>query len=214
MKELEKKKKIINYSRTFEKDKFSPIRSGNISIKHKRGNLEGFLISPSGKKNIELKTNDIVFVAMTGEAEKNKKPSSEWRFHLDLYKSSKCNAIVHAHSKFSVICSCLFKEIPSFHYMIALIGAKSIKVAKYALFGSKNLSKNILDAIKNSKSCLVSNHGQITLGESIEKAYELAEEVELLCEYYYRCKIYKEPKRISKKEMNMVLEKILKYKKN
>ena len=78
------------------------------------------------------------------EKQKKKKPSSEWMFHLDLYKSNKCNAIVHAHSKFSVICSCLFNEIPSFHYMIALTEAKTLKVAKYALFGSKNLSINIL----------------------------------------------------------------------
>ena len=149
---------------------------------------------------------------MTGETEKNKKPSSEWMFHLDLYKSNKCNAIVHAHSKFSVICSCLFNEIPSFHYMIALTEAKTLKVAKYALFGSKNLSINILDAMKNSKSCLISNHGQVTVGENIDKAYELSEEVELLCEYYYFCKLHKDPKIISKKEMDLVLNKILNYK--
>ncbi len=213
MNELDKKRQIIKYSQLFSTHSFSPIRSGNISIKHKRKNLEGFLISPSGKKNIELNTRDIVFVSMFGVAEKNKTPSSEWRFHLDLYKSIKCNAIVHAHSKFSVICSCLFKEIPSFHYMIALIEAKSIKVAKYALYGSKSLSKNILEAMENSKGCLISNHGQVTVGDGISEAYELAEEVELLCEYYYHCKLYKDPKIISKKEMNMVLEKILNYKK-
>ena len=212
MSELKKKKQIVKYSKFFEKNKFSPIRSGNISIRHKKKGIEGFLISPSGKKNIELKEKDIVFVAMTGETEKNKKPSSEWMFHLDLYKSNKCNAIVHAHSKFSVICSCLFNEIPSFHYMIALTEAKTLKVAKYALFGSKNLSINILDAMKNSKSCLISNHGQVTVGENIDKAYELSEEVELLCEYYYFCKLHKDPKIISKKEMDLVLNKILNYK--
>ena len=212
MSELKKKQQIVKYSKFFEKNKFSPIRSGNISIRHKKKGIEGFLISPSGKKNIELKEKDIVFVAMSGETEKNKKPSSEWMFHLDLYKSNKCNAIVHAHSKFSVICSCLFNEIPSFHYMIALTEAKTLKVAKYALFGSKNLSINILDAMKNSKSCLISNHGQVTVGENIDKAYELSEEVELLCEYYYFCKLYKDPKIISKKEMDLVLNKIFNYK--
>ena len=212
MSELKKKQQIVKYSKFFEKNKFSPIRSGNISIRHKKKGIEGFLISPSGKKNIELKEKDIVFVTMTGEAEKNKKPSSEWMFHLDLYKSNKGNAIVHAHSKFSVICSCLFNEIPPFHYMIALTEAKTLKVAKYALFGSKNLSINILDAMKNSKSCLISNHGQVTVGENIDKAYELSEEVELLCEYYYFCKLHKEPKVINKKEMALVLNKILNYK--
>ncbi len=212
MNELEKKLQIIKYSKFFEKNKLSPIRSGNISVRHKRKKLEGFLISPSGKKNIELRTKDIVFVNMNGEAEKNMQPSSEWRFHLDIYKSKKCNAIVHAHSKFSVICSCLFNEIPSFHYMVALTEAKIIKVAKYALFGSKKLSNNITKAIKNSKSCLISNHGQLTIGQSLDKAYELAEEIELLCEYYYYCKLHKEPKVISKKEMNLVLKKIFNYK--
>ena len=213
MKELEKKKKIINYSRTFEKDKFSPIRSGNITIKHKRGNLEGFLISPSGKKNIELKTNDIVFVAMTGEAEKNKKPSSEWRFHLDLYKSSKCNAIVHAHSKFSVICSCLFKEIPSFHYMIALAGGDDIKCAEYATFGTTELSKNILKALEKRKACLMSNHGQVAFGTNLKQAFELAEEVENICYQYIIALKIGDPKILSSAEMNKILDKIKHYKK-
>ena len=97
--------------------------------------------------------------------------------------------------------------------MIALIESKSIKVAKYALYGSKKLSKNILEVMKNSKGCLISNHGQVTVGDSIAEAYELAQEVELLCEYYYHCKLYKDPKIISTKEMNKVLEKILNYKK-
>ena len=212
MNEIKKKREIIKYSKLFVKKKISPIRSGNISIRHKKGNEEGFLISPSGKKNIDLKVEDIVFVKMSGEAEKKKKPSSEWRFHQDIYRSSQCNAIVNAHSKFAVICSCLYKVIPAFHYMIALTEAKSIKVADYALFGSIKLSKNITKSIKNSKCCLISNHGQITIGSDLEKAFELSEEVELLCEYYYYCMLKKSPYIISNKEMDKVLEKIINYK--
>ena len=212
MLEIKKKKEIIKYSKLFSVNNFSPIRSGNISLKCKLKKKEGFLISPSGKKNSELSTKDIVFVSMKGEIEKNKIPSSEWRFHLDLYKSTKCNAVVHAHSKFSVICSCLYNLIPPFHYMIALTGKKSIKVAKYALFGSQELSDNILDSIQGSKSCLISNHGQIAIGENLSNAFELAQEVELLCEYYYYCKLHKDPKIISNKNMESVLDKITNYK--
>ena len=213
MLEVNKKKEIIKYLKLFVIDSFSPIRSGNISIKYNLKGKEGFLISPSGKKNIELTTKDLVFVSMQADIEKNKTPSSEWKFHLDLYRSSKCNAIVHAHSKFSVICSCLYNIIPSFHYMIALTGEKKIKVAKYALFGSQKLSNNILDAMKGSKSCLISNHGQITIGDSLSEAFELAQEIELLCEYYYYCKLQKTPKILSDKEMQKVLNKIMYYKK-
>ena len=212
MNNINKKKDIVRYARLFSTESFSPIRSGNISIRSKLNNREGFFISPSGKKNLELTINDIVFVSLNGDIEENKKPSSEWRFHLDLYNSNECNAIVHAHSKFAVICSCLYKKIPSFHYMIALTGKKSIKVANYALFGSKKLSINILSAIKGSKSCLISNHGQISIGNNLPDAYELANEVELLCEYYYYCKLQKHPKILNNKEMQSVLNKIKSYK--
>ena len=212
MNNINKKKEIVKYSKLFSTEGFSPIRSGNISIRSKLNNKEGFFISPSGKINFELTIKDIVFVSLNGDIEKHKKPSSEWRFHLDLYNSTECNAIVHAHSKFAVICSCLYKKIPSFHYMIALTGKKSIKVANYALFGSKKLSINILNAIKGSKSCLISNHGQISIGHNLPDAYELANEVELLCEYYYYCRLQKHPKILNNKEMQSVLNKIKSYK--
>ena len=207
-----KKKNIIKYAKLFSTTRFSPLRSGNISIRHNLKNVNGFLITPSGKKNHKLRTNDIVFVSLDGIPEKNKKPSSEWKFHLDIYKSTKYNSVVHAHSKFSVICSCIFREIPAFHYMIALTGAKKIEVANYALFGSEKLSNNIIKILKRSKSCLIANHGQISIEKNLESAYELAEEVELLCEYYYYCRLKKFPKIISEAEMNKVLEKILDYK--
>ena len=212
MNNINKKKEIVKYSKLFSTEGFSPIRSGNISIRSKLNNKEGFFISPSGKINCELTIKDIVFVSLNGDVEKHKRPSSEWRFHLDLYNSTECNAIVHAHSKFAVICSCLYKKIPSFHYMIALTGKKSIKVANYALFGSKKLSINILNAIKGSKSCLISNHGQISIGHNLPDAYELANEVELLCEYYYYCRLQKHPKILNNKEMQSVLNKIKSYK--
>ena len=212
MNNIYKKKEIVKYSKLFSTERFSPIRSGNISIRSKLNDKEGFFISPSGKKNLELTIKDIVFVSLKGDIEKNKKPSSEWRFHLDLYNSTECNAIVHAHSKFAVICSCLYKKIPSFHYMIALTGKKTVKVANYALFGSKKLSINILNAIKGSKSCLISNHGQISIGNNLSDAYELANEVELLCEYYYYCRLQKHPKILNNKEMQSVLNKIKSYK--
>jgi L-fuculose-phosphate aldolase len=212
MNNINKKKEIVKYSKLFSIESFSPIRSGNISIRSKLNDKEGFFISPSGKINLELTIKDIVFVSLNGDIEKHKKPSSEWRFHLDLYNSTECNAIVHAHSKFAVICSCLYKKIPSFHYMIALTGKKNIKVANYALFGSKKLSINILNAIKGSKSCLISNHGQISIGNNLPDAYELANEVELLCEYYYYCRLQKHPKILNNKEMQSVLNKIKSYK--
>ena len=62
--------------------------------------------------------------------------------------------------------------------MVALAGGEDIKCAKYATYGTRQLSKNILKALKDRKACLISNHGQIVFDENLPKAFELAEEVE------------------------------------
>ena len=98
--------------------------------------------------------------------------------------------------------------------MIALAGGNDIKTAEYAIYGSKKLSVNIIKAMKERKACLISNHGQVTIGNTLEQAFELAQEVELLCEYYYKCKLIGKPKIIRNKEMDKVIKKINNYKNN
>ena len=190
--------------------KLSALRSGNISIRYK----DGFLITPSGKKYSSLKTKDIVFVNLKGEYDKRKgKPSSEWKFHQDIYLNKKAaNAIVHAHSTNATAISVHNKVIPAFHYMVALAGGEDIKCAKYATYGTRELSKNILKALKNRKACLISNHGQIVFDENLPKAFELAEEVENLSLQYITALKIGRPKILSKKEMNKVLVKSKNYK--
>ena len=215
MSEINKRKLIVETSRFLVDSKLSPIRSGNISIRHEKKNVSGLLISPSGKKNCSLRTSDVVFVDLKGHYDKKlQKPSSETKFHIALYKNYSCNSVVHVHSKYSVILSCLYKKIPAFHYMIALAGGKDIKTAKYAIYGSEELSVNISQAIKKRRACLIANHGQISIGNSIEEALELAQEVELLCEYYYKCKLIKDPNLLGDNEMKKVLNKFDDYKSN
>ena len=204
------KSEIIKFSKMLNSKKLSALRSGNISIRYK----DGFLITPSGKKYSSLKTKDIVFVTLKGEYDNRKgKPSSEWKFHQDIYLNKKAaNAIVHAHSTNATAISVHNKGIPAFHYMVALAGGEDIKCAKYATYGSRQLSKNILKALKNRKACLISNHGQIVFDENLPKAFELAEEVENLSLQYITALKIGRPKILSKKEMNKVLVKSKNYK--
>jgi len=204
------KSEIIKFSKMLNSKKLSALRSGNISIRYK----DGFLITPSGKKYSSLKNKDIIFVTLKGEYDKRKgKPSSEWKFHQDIYLNKKeANAIVHAHSTNATAISAHNKGIPAFHYMVALAGGEDIKCAKYATYGSRQLSKNILKAIKNRKACLISNHGQIVFDENLPKAFELAEEVENLSLQYITALKIGRPKILSKKEMNKVLVKSKNYK--
>ena len=214
MKNLEKRKEVITYSIKLNTTNLSPLRSGNISVRSIENSVEGFLITPSGKKYDTLKEEDIVFVSNEGNHDKNLKPSSEWRFHKDIYlKKSDAKAIVHAHSPHATAVSSHGKPIPPFHYMIALAGGDDIKCAEYATFGTEELSKNVIKALENRSACLMSNHGQVAFGKNLEDAFELAQEIENICHQYTIALKLGQPKILSFEEMKKVLDKAKNYKK-
>jgi L-fuculose-phosphate aldolase len=206
---------VIRYSKKLNITNLSALRSGNISIRAKEKGVEGFYITPSGMKYSSLKIKDIVFVSLKGIFDKKKnKPSSEWRFHQDIYVNKKgAKAIVHAHSTCATAVSSHQKNIPAFHYMVAVAGGEDLKCTKYATFGSKQLSKNIIKALKNRSACLIANHGQVAFGDNLEKAFELAQEIENICHQYINALRIGIPKILSKKEMKIVLGKFKNYKK-
>ena len=217
---LDLKKKIIEYAQKLNSTNLSPLRSGNISVRGIEDGIEGFFITPSGKKYESLKPEDIVFLSLNEEKDflswfnTGKNPSSEWRFHQDIYKNKwEAKAIVHAHSPHASAVSTHEKSIPPFHYMIALAGGDDIKCAEYGTFGTKELSKNILNALEKRKACLMSNHGQVAFGLNLKQAFELAEEVENICLQYIIALKLGQPKILSFAEMQKILEKIKNYKK-
>ena len=201
---------VIKYAKMLNTKKLSALRSGNISARHK----DGFLITPTGAKYSSLKSKDIVFVSLQGTFDKKKGiPSSEWRFHQDVYLNTKeAKAIVHAHSNYATAISTHGKSIPAFHYMVAMAGGNDIKCAKYATYGTRELSKNIITALKQRNACLIGNHGQIAFSGNLSKAFELAEEVENLSNQYIKALKIGKPKILSSKEMSKVLSKAKNYK--
>ena len=217
MKNLDQRNKIIEYSLKLNTTNLSPLRSGNISMRSKEAEKDGYLITPSGKKYESLKPEDIVFMGFNEEEKKNEsenKPSSEWRFHRDIYINKKnAEAIVHAHSPHATAVSSHGKSIPPFHYMIALAGGEDIKCAEYATFGTDELSSNIIKALENRSACLMSNHGQVAFGKNLDQAFELAQEIENICHQYTIALKLGNPKILSFEEMKKVLEKAKDYKK-
>ena len=217
---IELKKEVIKYAQKLNSTNLSPLRSGNVSVRVIRDNVEGFFLTPSGKRYEDLVTDDIVFLSIKEEYDNLKlfnsslNPSSEWRFHQDIYRKKKeAKAIVHAHSPHATAVSVHGKSIPAFHYMVALAGGDDIKCAEYATFGTTELSKNIINALEKRKACLMSNHGQVAFGTNLKQAFELAEEVENICHQYIIALKIGNPKILSSTEMNKILDKIKHYKK-
>jgi len=218
---LEIKKEVIKYAKKLNTENLSPLRSGNISIRGTNNGVDGFFITPSGIKYEDLVAESIVFLELNETnnlkkiSDKTINPSSEWCFHQDIYiKKIDAKAIVHAHSANATAVSAHGKNIPAFHYMVALAGGNNIKCAEYATFGTKELSQNILNALEERKACLMSNHGQVAFGKSLNEAFELAQEIENICHQYINAIKLGMPKILSDNEMKKILEKTKNYKKN
>lgn len=182
--------------------------SGNVSVR----SGSGFLVTPSGMAAGDMTSNDMVQMDFSGNSQGLNKPSSEWRFHHDIFLARpEINAVIHMHSMFATTLSTLRRDMPAFHYMIALAGGDSIRCAPYALFGSQTLSDNALIALRDRKACLLGNHGMIAVAETLQKALAIAIEVETLCEQYLRALQVGEPFILSTEEMDEVITQFKDY---
>ncbi|WP_169569358.1 class II aldolase/adducin family protein [Sneathiella limimaris] len=183
--------------------------AGNVSVRYK----DGYLITPTGMLYDDCTPDDMVFMSLKTEAIKGfRKPSSEWRFHKDLYElRPEFGAIVHVHSPFATSLACLGKDIPPFHYMIAVAGGKDIRCTPYFTFGTQELSDAVRIAMTDRKACLLGNHGMLAAGETLPKAFAMAVEVENLCEIYWRTLQVGGANILSDTEMDEVLEKFKTY---
>jgi len=183
--------------------------SGNLSVRVDNG----FLITPSALSADKITADKIVFMNAQGVPEGTIKPSSEWRFHHDIYQQRpEAGAVLHAHSTWCTTLACLHEEIPAFHYMIAIAGGENIRCAPYATFGTQALSDAALKALENRKACLLANHGLLCLDENLEAVFELAQEVESLARIYTQVLQTGKPQILSDDAMQVVLEKFSIYK--
>lgn len=182
--------------------------AGNLSARDR----DGFLITPTGMDYDTLTPSDLVFMRLDGSHEGSKKPSSEWRFHRDIYATRpEAGAVLHAHSPFATSLACLRHDIPAFHYMIARFGGDTLRCADYATFGTQALSDHALKAMADRSACLLANHGMLLFGRDLKQALDLGIELECLCEQYWRACQLGEPVLLDAEEMRVVLEKFSSY---
>lgn len=197
MNELQLRSELVRITKKLDALGFSHGTSGNLSVRYG----EGFLITPSGFGAEVLADHDIVFVHLSGNSQGRWQPSSEWLFHRDIYvKRPEFGAVIHTHSTAATTLACLRRDIPPFHYMLALLGGDSLRCADYATFGTQTLSDNALIAMKDRRACLLANHGMIAAGKSLADAYKYTVEVENLSELYLRTLAVGEPVLLSPEE--------------
>lgn len=210
MKLEEERNLIVAYGKKLIASQLTTGSGGNLSIYNRKENL--IAIKPSGMDYLLMQPEDVVVLSPDGEiVEGSRQPSSETKFHLALLnRRSDINAVVHTHQVYATTIACMNWELPAVHYLVGFSGNK-VPLAKYATYGSQELSDNILEAIGNYNACLMANHGIVTVGASILSAFAVAEEIELVARLYVQCKSMGEPVILSKEEMVVVGEKFKTY---
>ena len=158
--------------------------SGNISARFE----DRMLISPSATPYDDMTPEMIASVWLddnSGTFEGPLKPSTEWRFHQALLRDrDDAQAVVHAHPAYCTALAIARKDIPACHYMVAAFGGSTVRCAGYATYGTQNLSKLTIEAMRDRNACLLANHGMVTIGESLAKAMWRAIELETLAKQY------------------------------
>jgi L-fuculose-phosphate aldolase len=202
--------KVLATARAMNASGINRGSAGNVSARCQGG----FVITPTGMAYDACTAADMAIVGADGTATSpnRRAPSSEWRFHRDIYAARpEAGAILHTHSPFATALACQEQGVPAFHYMVARFGGADVRCADYATFGSQELSDAIINALEQRCGCLMAHHGMVVFGRDADHALALAVELETLCEQYWRVLQLGTPKLLSATEMTRVLAKFATY---
>ena len=202
MTEAELRDRMVDTCRQMNATGINQGTSGNLSARCG----DGFLITPSSLPYDEMEPKDLVEMDFDGTYA-GRRPSSEWRFHRDiLQQRTDIDVILHCHSVYATTLACHHRDIPAFHYMVGIAGGTTIRCADYATFGTQELSDAALAALDGRLACLLGQHGQISLGKTLDAALWMATEVETLARLYVQALPLGEPPILPDTEMARVID--------
>ena len=195
------RQKMVDTCRAMDAKGINQGTAGHLSVRHD----DGFLITPSSMPYDTMQPEDIVAMGWDGTYV-GRRPSSEWRFHRDILRARQdVNVVLHCHSLYATSVACHHRTIPAFHYMVGVMGGTTLRCARYATYGTQALSDAALEALEGRKACLLGQHGQISLGKTLDAALWMAIEVETLSRMYQQALVMGEPPVLPDDEMERVI---------
>jgi L-fuculose-phosphate aldolase len=152
--------------------------AGNVSARV--GDL--VLVTPTGVPYDRLRPEDVVAVDLDGrQVRGDLRPTSELPTHLAVYRETPARAIVHTHAPHATAVSTVVGKLPLIHYAAAALGGQ-VLVAGYALYGTEELARAVLKALRGGRSaCLMRNHGTLAYGGTLDQAYDRTLQLEWMC---------------------------------
>lgn len=207
----EERELVVEYGKKMSAARLSTGTSGNISIYNAEKGLVA--LSPSGMDYFSTTPEDVVILDLDGKVVDGKrKPSSEWALHAYLYREKpEIRGVVHTHSPYCTTFAVLNEPIRAVHYAIAGAGVNEIPCAPYCTFGTELLAERAARYCGRGNAVLLGNHGVVCCGESLEKAYALAGDLEFTARLQYQARCIGTPRVLTEDEMAAALERFQTY---
>jgi L-fuculose-phosphate aldolase len=179
--------------------------AGNVSMRVD----DHVVVTPTGGVFGRMRAEEMAVVDRAGElVDGPLAPTSELALHLLLYDRNDAGAVVHTHAPYATALSCVVEEVPAVHYSMLMFGG-SLKVARYATFGTEELARNVESALEGRTACLMQNHGHVGYGHDLDYAVEASLIVEWACTVYWRARALGEPVALSDEQLQDVAAQVM-----
>ncbi len=174
------KEEICEIGRRLYAKGFAAGNDGNIS--YRLGPNE-VLCTPTMISKGFMKPSDLCIVDMDGnQISGSRKRTSEILLHLTIMKERPdVNAVVHCHPPHATAFAIAREPIPQSVLPEVEIFLGIIPIARYATPGNQKFADTVKPFAKDSSVIILANHGTVSFGESVEKAYWWTEILDAYC---------------------------------
>lgn len=211
---LEERRAVVDYGQRLLTHGLTRGTGGNVSVLNRERGL--LAISPSGMDYFETSPEDVVVLDLEGRViEGERRPSSEADMHRMVYNGRPdIAAVVHTHSPFATALACTKEAqkngLSPIHYLTALAGP-SVRCIPYYPFGTEVLGQAARDGMEGRFAVLLGNHGLLAAGPDIHYAFNVAEELEFVCEIYCHARTVGTPALLSEEDIRVAMERFRVY---
>jgi L-fuculose-phosphate aldolase len=175
--ERKHREEIVRYGRTLHERGLVAAMDGNLSVRLKNDNI---LVTPTCVSKGNMRAADMVVVDMEGQRVSGRRNvTSEIGMHLLIYRMRPdIQAIVHAHPPTATGFAAAGIALTQPLVCEVVMGLGCIPLARYGTPGTSELARTLEPFVPHYDAILMSNHGVVAYGDTLERAYMKMETVE------------------------------------
>ena len=186
------KQDIVAVMRNLYRRNLISALSGNLSVR--LPGKDQIWITPSGLHKGELRTDDLIKIDFNGNVlEGHHKPSTEWKFHVAIYKARPdVYAVIHTHNPSVLVLDLLGIELDPGLLIESKYYVKGVAYVPEEEPGSEELAKHVAQAaLKGANAIILRKHGVVSLGKNLYEAETVAEVLEDIAQAQLNTMVFK-----------------------